>query len=336
MDDRVFVSLLELALVGAVMLLLPHLSARGYWFGITVPPEFRSTDAARAALHRYHWRVSLSILVAALAVLYLAPHSPVLAAGLLPLLPFVAGMVALLRERSRVRAAVAVSPAGNAPAAPGGAHHFPAWLGWALLPFAFPLAAALYLEAHWDRIPARFPIHWGANGQPNGWAHRTAGGVYGPLLFASGLMLLMLLMLLLGLAMYYGSRHSPQMLAVLKIFIGVMYFLGLMFTGIGLMPVLTISPVIFVVAAPLFVIALLVYSFKCAANPALPTESTPDERWTLGSIYYNPRDPALFVQKRIGFGYTFNFGHRLSWVILAGFLAGVGGLIVFLLGALHS
>ncbi|MGO9013112.1 MAG: DUF5808 domain-containing protein [Bryobacteraceae bacterium] len=333
MDDAVFVSLLELALVGAVMLLLPHLSARGYWFGITVPPEFRSTDAARAALHRYHWRVSLSIVVAVLAVLYLAPHSRVLAAGLLPLLPFVAGMVALLRERSQVRAAVAVAAAANAPAPPGGAHHFPPWLGWAMLPFAFPLAAALYLEAHWDRIPARFPIHWGANGQPNGWAHRTAGGVYGPLLFAAGLMLLMLL---LGLAMYYGSRHSRQMLAVLKIFIGVMYFLGLLLTGIGLITVLSIPPVIFVVAAAIFVITLLVYSFKCAANPAMPSEATPDECWTLGSVYYNPRDPALFVQKRIGFGYTFNFGHRLSWVVLGSFLAGIAGLIVFLLAALHS
>ena len=67
---------------------------------------------------------------------------------------------------------------------------------------------------------------------------------------------------------------------------------------------------------PIFVIALLVYSFQCATNPAMPTEATPDQCWTLGSVYYNPRDPAIFVQKRIGFGYTFNFGHRLSWVIL--------------------
>lgn len=333
MDNPVFVSLLELALVGAVMLLLPHLSARGYWFGITVPAEFRSTDAGRAALHRYHWRVTLSIGVAALADLYLAPRSPELATELLPLLPFVAGMVAFFRERSQIRAAAAVAPVANAPVPPGGGHPFPPWLGWALPPFALPLAAALYIQAHWSQIPGRFPIHWGVNGQPNGWANRTAGAVYGPLLFAAGLMLLMLL---LALAMYYGSRHSPQMLAVLKILIGVMYFLGLLFSGIGLVPVLSISPVIFIVAAPIFVIALLVYSFKSATNPTMPTEGTPDECWTLGSVYYNPRDPALFVQKRIGFGYTFNFGHRLSWVILGGFVVGLGGLIAFLLAALHS
>ena len=329
MDNPVFVLLLELATIGSVMLLLPHFSPRGYCFGITVPPEFRSTDAARAALHRYHWRVALSIGVAALAVICLAPRSPALAGAIAPLTPLLAGMVAFFRERSMVHAAVAAPPAVT-PEHPGG-HHLPPWLAWALPPFAFPLAAAFYLQAHWDQIPERFPVHWGSNGQPNGWAHRTAGGVYGPLLFAAGLMLLMLL---LGLAMYYGSRHSPQMLAVLKILIGVMYLLGLVFTGVGLLPLLIISPTVFIAAVPIFVIALLVYSFKCATNPDMPAEATPDECWTLGSIYYNPQDPAIFVQKRIGFGYTFNFGHRLSWVILGGFFAGIGCLIVFLVAAL--
>ncbi len=314
------------------MLLLPHFSSRGYWFGITVPPDFRSTAAARASLHRYHWRVALSIGLAAFAGLYLAPRLPALAGASLPLLPFAAGMIAFLVERRRVRAEVEAAPM-TAPAPPGGGRHFPAWLAWALPPFAFPLATALYLQAHWDQIPERFPIHWGAGGQPNGWAHRTAGGVYGPLLFAAGLMLLMLL---LGLALYYGSRHSPQMLAVLKVLIGVTYLLALVFSTVGLLPVFGAPPVILLAVVPIFVIALLVYSFKSATDPAMPAEATPDECWTLGSVYYNPRDPALFVQKRIGFGYTFNFGHRLSWVILGGFFAGVAGLIAFLLVALKS
>jgi len=331
MDNSVYIALPELAFLGAVMLLLPHFSPRQYCFGITVPPEFRATEAARAAFHRYHWRVAASIGVAALAILYLTSRVPPMAGAMLPAFPFLAGMAAFLVERSRVRAAAAAVPAAP-PAAPGG-HHLPRWLAWALGPFAFPLAAALYLQAHWAQIPERFPVHWGADGQPNGWANRTAGGVYGPLLFAAGLMLLILL---LSLAMYYGARHSPQILAVLKILIGVMYFLGLLFSGIGLLPVLVTSPMVFLAVVPVFIVALLVYCIKCTRNPAMPAESTPDECWTLGSFYYNPRDPAVFVQKRIGFGYTFNFGHRLSWVIMGGFLAGMAGLIAFLLVALKS
>ena len=329
MDDLAFPLLLELVVMGAFMLLLPHFSPRRYCFGITVPPEFHATDAARAALRRYHWRVAVSIAVAALAVLYLAPRSPALAGAVAPLAPLLAGTVAFFRERGNLHDAIEAAPSSTP--ALSGEHHLPGWLAWALPPFAFPLAVALYLQAHWDQIPERFPIHWGASGQPNGWAHRTAGGVYGPLLFAAGLMLLMLL---LGLAMYYGSRHSPQMLSVLKILIAVTYLLGLVFAGVGLLPLRVVSPTVFLVAVPVFVIALLVYSFQCATNPAMPAEATPDACWTLGSVYYNPRDPAIFVQKRIGFGYTFNFGHRLSWVILGGFFAGIAGLVAFLVAAL--
>jgi hypothetical protein len=54
-----FVSLPELALGGAVILLLPHFSPRRYCFGVTAAPEFHSLDAARAALQRYPWHVAL-------------------------------------------------------------------------------------------------------------------------------------------------------------------------------------------------------------------------------------------------------------------------------------
>jgi hypothetical protein len=30
---------------------------------------------------------------------------------------------------------------------------------------------------HWSDIPARFAVHWGIDGQANGWAHRSVPGV---------------------------------------------------------------------------------------------------------------------------------------------------------------
>lgn len=32
-------------------------------------------------------------------------------------------------------------------------------------------------------------------------------------------------------------------------------------------------------------------------------------------IYYNPDDPAIFVDKTSGLGKTLNFGHPISWII---------------------
>jgi len=40
-----------------------------------------------------------------------------------------------------------------------------------------------------------------------------------------------------------------------------------------------------------------------------------------GVFYFNPDDPALFVPKRYGIGYTLNFGNRWSWIVLALILA---------------
>jgi hypothetical protein len=42
----------------------------------------------------------------------------------------------------------------------------------------------------------------------------------------------------------------------------------------------------------------------------------PDKGWK-GIFYSNPDDPALWVPKRYGLGYTLNFGNAWSWGILA-------------------
>ncbi|HEX6122385.1 MAG TPA: DUF5808 domain-containing protein [Ktedonobacterales bacterium] len=46
-------------------------------------------------------------------------------------------------------------------------------------------------------------------------------------------------------------------------------------------------------------------------------ESRSDERnWIAGLIYYNPDDPDLRVPKRLGYGWTINFGHPRGKLVL--------------------
>ncbi|MCM3782196.1 DUF5808 domain-containing protein [Neobacillus mesonae] len=45
-----------------------------------------------------------------------------------------------------------------------------------------------------------------------------------------------------------------------------------------------------------------------------------DDRWLLGMIYFNSKDPNLFVEKRFGVGWGLNFGHPVSWLILLGII----------------
>src|SRR5699024_6985323 len=45
-------------------------------------------------------------------------------------------------------------------------------------------------------------------------------------------------------------------------------------------------------------------------------ERDDDEQWKLGIFYFKPHDPALFVEKRFGVGWTNNFARALSCVLL--------------------
>lgn len=42
--------------------------------------------------------------------------------------------------------------------------------------------------------------------------------------------------------------------------------------------------------------------------------------WKAGIFYWNPKDPALLVPKRLGIGYTLNFASKWSWLALIAIL----------------
>ncbi|ALG07482.1 DUF1648 domain-containing protein [Kibdelosporangium phytohabitans] len=47
------------------------------------------------------------------------------------------------------------------------------------------------------------------------------------------------------------------------------------------------------------------------------TQRDDDRRWHLGGlVYLNRQDPAVFVHKRVGIGWTMNLGHPVSWAVL--------------------
>ncbi len=54
-----------------------------------------------------------------------------------------------------------------------------------------------------------------------------------------------------------------------------------------------------------------------------------DRYWKLGVFYFNPHDPAVFVEKRFGIGWTCNWARPLSWLILIGIFLIIGIAILF-------
>jgi len=314
MNDATLVSLTVLALLGAVMMLLPALTPRRYYFGLTVAPEFRDSHEGRAIQREFHYVVAVALVLTAVAVVALPAWSMPAAMFVIPIV----GSVAFFHARSRVRRfstetlPIREAEISRVP------DRLPLWTLLALPPLAVPVALAAYLRAHWDEIPARFPVHWGWDGQPNRWVPRSPHGVYGPLAFGA---LAMAALMMTGLAVFYGARRSPWRIVMLKIMLAVLYFVAFVFGMVSLLPVRHFPAAIWAVPILLFVVVILAYSAKLSSDPDLPADDTPDSRWWLSSIYYNPADPALFVQKRIGIGYTVNLGNRLSWLCMGVMLA---------------
>jgi len=46
-------------------------------------------------------------------------------------------------------------------------------------------------------------------------------------------------------------------------------------------------------------------------------DATPDHAWKVGGLFYfNRSDPAIWVENRLGFGYTLNMGHSGAWLLM--------------------
>jgi uncharacterized membrane protein len=208
----------------------------------------------------------------------------------------------------------------------------PRWVRWAIPPPLIPLAAMAWIAAHWDRIPLRFATHFGKGGRPDGWTTRTPLHVYGVLIFGAGLAAL-----LVGLvfAIWYTSRRRASTAPESKVLLAVAYLLSIVFTTIGLMPLVQIPPEILVVIILVVVLGMIVYAVRAQSAPEDTPDDTPKECWSLGGIYYNPKDPSLFVPARIGYGYTFNMANPWSYRIIIGFFVGIGLLIAFLIWSLR-
>ena len=58
-----------------------------------------------------------------------------------------------------------------------------------------------------------------------------------------------------------------------------------------------------------------------AARQEFHGDATPDRAWKVGGLFYfNPRDPAIWVENRVGVGYTLNMGNLRAWLLIIGMM----------------
>jgi uncharacterized membrane protein len=322
--------LLFIGLVALSSHLAPQLARRDIFFGVTVVPGFREGPIARSVARRYRREIWLLALVA--AALVASSNAPLLSAPML-LAQVLGASVAFAKARSALLPHAA-APATVREAEIASRGSLPGGLWGQLGPFAILLAAAAYVALHWDQVPARFPTHWNIAGRADGWTRKSIGGAYFSLWVG-------LVVCAVTWAKSYAVLHGARLPRVtgedgqqnrrvrqlnLAVMLAMEYMVALLLawtTGVAMfaadagrlrLPLaLRIAPLAVIIAG-----SLAIRLTRRRASPARPPvgDTTPDRSWILGLLYYNRADPALFVEKRMGLGYTLNLGNGLSWLVV--------------------
>ncbi len=328
------------ALVAWAFWMLPQWSRPGIYFSVTVLPEFRKTEEARRLLKKYRLH----------AMVYVAIGFGAILAGAFPAFWFLLIIGIVLLAFGPLFAFLAARKGMLPHAAPGATvreaaleprveHLSGRWIAQ-IGPFAILAGTGAYLYFRWDAIPARFPVHWGINGQPDEWSVRTPLGVCTPLLLAA--------IIVFGISVIsYVLRHYARALPApgsrpitqdfrtkVAIFLLIIEFLLTTVSSlVALLPLLGNLPLLIVTIATFPMILVLIAwlakgrvpyegGHASLTGPGLSIgDGTLDKYWKLGIFYFNPDDAALFVERRFGLGYTVNFAHGAAWLLLGLLLA---------------
>jgi uncharacterized membrane protein len=206
-----------------------------------------------------------------------------------------------------------------------------------MLPLLGAVGLLLYTIKIYPTLPEMIPTHWNIFGQIDAWQPKSFASAFLPSILAC---LLLPLVMFSGLSSFTRNKLSPEALAKNKQqvfrayqFIGISIFL-LLCALLGVFALTTFAMIYAQVLKPtyyVFYILLLILSCiilnsgihklhkleKSQTNTAVNHPEDADQYWHWGMIYNNPNDPALFVVKRIGIGWTVNFGRPLGKLFYA-------------------
>ena len=311
---------LAVVMFGALEYLMPELTRRDVMFSVRVP-RAAIESFGPAVISRYRRLLTASILLS-LTVVLAKPRLLSNWSGAAAFAVEYAGFaVALFRARREVWAhASAVTTIREADL---NASDPPLTI---IVAFAIPLlcigAVALWTYSNWNALPDPYPIHWTMGLEPDAWVPRTPLHVYGLLGLLTGATVLVAILcwgLLFWSRRQRSTRSADSATTLTIVFMlcaeyamAAMAMLPLGFsahgTDLAVFIAITAASICLIITARGGVLD------EAADSSRTALDLSPDSAWKLGLFYFNPSDPALFVEKRFGIGWTINLGRPWAWV----------------------
>ncbi len=286
-----------------------------FFFTVRVPEGFRETGPGRAILRTFRlaiWVTALGCVLAMCAGTWLMLPAPLVNS---------LAMIGLL-QWARVKTLPYAAPAaGTVRRAALIADADEPWWIWVApaLGLAVMGTAAAYVTLHWDALPERLPIHWGLDGQPNRWVHKTVMGVYGSLFIGLAVQAQMVC-LLYGLnqasaAESLRRRLNKNLLAAIGLALSVVFAVTMLTPLRGSSAGLPGPAWIWMALPVLFLAPTVAMAIRLQRSEAEEVEPTRDENWWLGVFYADSSDSRMMVPNRMGAGYSPNLGHPVMRIL---------------------
>jgi len=328
-----FVAWMALSWVPA--LLVAQVTPRGLFFGVHVGAR-ANPEAVRAVAGGWFRNYLFVTLAAAVAGLTRFGTLSVLVASLVAAGILIAGFVLvyfLANLQARILAVPPKTPEDAAAEDQGRSRDlFPAVA--TLCAVASAGVVTVYGAGVYDSLPDLVPTHFAGSGAPDAWMARTWGSVF--LIPLIGLVVGGVLSLMAWLTARAGfgpgrtrAGVSPAVrehlqgsaarflsaMAILTAVLLATIAIGSLRTALGLAHGLGPGPLVLTFGMALVGLIGAVWLSRRRFHEA------GGEHYKLGLLYVNREDPAIFVPKRLGPGWTLNFGNPFSYLVLAGLLA---------------
>lgn len=191
-------------------------------------------------------------------------------------------------------------------------------------------ACTIYGAFWYPQLPARYPIHWGADGLPNGYTGKTIGSAFTGTIVGLGLLVVLLAVAWgvtkapadsprNGAAAQLATQSFMGIVALIMAVVGCVINASIWVSATNpqfSMPTWALLLLVFIPLALGAWHSLRIYRRELATSPASEhasadsrtTETSDDSLWKAGFFYVNRENPAVLVPKRLGIGWTINFG----------------------------
>ena len=343
--------LFTILLVTVVFAFTPYYIRKTDAFGVSVPEEqyhHPKLVAMRAGFRNTVLLLGLAVTVLCVGVMLIAPRLLVIAYSVLLFGQLAAIFLIFYRYHKQAKALKAAegwerSVVSKVAVELGRVVRVsPLWTLFYLLPI-FP-TVAMTVEAY-PSLPERIPMNYNLTGEVTSFAAKSWRAV----MLLPGTQLMMAILFAFVLLSISRSRMTidPQaeeeslhrgnafrLAWSLFMLVGgfgmICMFMLMQMAVLGKLSMQLVTPISLVIPL-LFISAAIVLSFKLGqggsrlktkASKAAPLTVRDDDRyWKLGSFYYNPDDPAVFVEKRFGIGWTCNFARPATYLFLLGLVA---------------